>query len=314
MLQDTADLLDRLVENGQVRAEQFHGELTLRPGQHLGQLVGDRLFEKHGQTGQDVELLAHLLRDLSEAPSPFLARQEFDIVMAVADGMNVFRGLCRARRPGDRNDFGDRKEDLLDPDAHLHGFLKGCLRQHDGRSQNSPLVEGRDELLAEKREGHAGQDNERPEEGQHQLFSLKSFGQDGTILRSQKLRDGVPFRIPAAVDQKRRRQDGLQRNVEEHRAEEGGGHGEGRRPEHGTLEALEGQEREEDEDDDEARRKEVFPDVLGRFDNDLHRGRPVALFPEKPVNVLDHDDGPVGHLPDADGQAADGHDRELDAE
>ena len=61
-VQDIADLLDLLVEDGQVRAEELDGELSLGPGQHLGQLVGDRLLEDVGDARELVELLAHRLR------------------------------------------------------------------------------------------------------------------------------------------------------------------------------------------------------------------------------------------------------------
>ena len=62
VLQGAADLLDLLVQDIEVEAEQLHGELAFRSGQHLRQLVGDGLFEEHGQPGKDLEPLAHVLR------------------------------------------------------------------------------------------------------------------------------------------------------------------------------------------------------------------------------------------------------------
>lgn len=67
---DIPYLLDFIVERGEIRTEELDGQLSLRAGEHLSQLVGDRLLEDISDARELVELPSHRLGELLEVALP----------------------------------------------------------------------------------------------------------------------------------------------------------------------------------------------------------------------------------------------------
>ena len=249
------DLVDLPVEPIKVGAEELDRELTLGPGEHLRELVGDRLLEDVGHAGQAPEALSEIPGDLLEAAVAILARAQLDVVVAVVDRVHVLRGLSGASGARDRHHLRQLQDGGFDAPAHLDRLLQRGLRQHHGGSQDGALVERRYGLGSQEAEPERSPCDHHDEHGDHQPRAIQGSHQESPVEAGQDPIHGAPSGRALTPAQDERGKHRLQREVQQQGAAETGSHREGRGPKHGALDVAEVEQGQEDQQDDQGGRE-----------------------------------------------------------
>ena len=306
---DRFDLFSEPLQDLKVRPRDLDAHRRLDAGR---QHVDARLDRKGPGVGhaREVDQVIQLRGQFLDGHSgpPLLLRLQDDRRFHHLQRRRIERGVGPSHLGKGVLDLRDGHDQLVRLLGHGLGLGDRDAGLKGRHVEQVPFVERGNELRAEAFIRHDGEDQDDYGGCQHDPAELQAPAQDGTVDPDEKPVDGV-LRLgenpPPDQVSHEHRDDG-------DRQDRGGGHGVGLRerqgPEHPARLTGEGEHRKERNGDDHEGVKERRSHLFGGIDDDI----PVRLFPPVPLQVLmgvlDHDDGPVDHGADGDGDAAQGHD------
>ena len=305
------DLLTDGVHPVQVRTEDLDRDVRLGAGEHRVDAVGDRAADLEVDAGQDGELLPDFVGQL---PAGFPLREdEGTFELGAVDAESVLVKLGAAGLAADGEDLGDAHQDLFGLTSEPVGLLQGDAGDRAHCNRKGAFVEGGQEAAAEGEE-HRERDRQQAVEDAEDRFPVAQGpaerdrvaflqpGRHGGLLLLRRVA-GLRVRF---MGEEVGAEDRRDRQGDEGRGAEGDDEGDAEGLQHPPFHPGEEEEGQEAGDDDEGRVEHRHPDLLRGLVDGLQDALSPGL-PEALEDVLDVDDRVVDEGADRDGDAAEAH-------